>query len=49
MTLLPKLQLYNNSDHDSITKASNYTITVTLLPKLHTTITDHTPKLQTIQ
>ena len=41
MTLLPKLQtikLYNNSDHDSITQASNYTITLimTLLPKLQT-------------
>ena len=30
--------LYNNIDHDSITQASNYTITVimTLLPKLQT-------------
>ena len=32
------LKLYNNIDHDFITKASNYSITVimTLLPKLQT-------------
>ena len=38
MTLLPKLKLYNNIDHDSITQASNYTITLimTLLASNYT-------------